>query len=420
MYTGESMLRATSSDRVILIFLGAVMLINAISYGIILPLLYPFVSTFGISPTGLSLLFATFSFFQLIATPIIGRLSDRYGRRPLLLLSLLGTAGSMVLFATAGSVWQLFLARMMDGITGGNMSVAQSVVADRFSGEKRAPAFGMLGAASGVGFMIGPAIGGFLSGISLAAPFWAAAVLALVGTVFGFFFLPETWGTDQQRVVRQQPFFSGKVSAVLVDLFSVRQLWSEIRRPISGLLFLTILFISLGQFNFVIGFQSFTVDVLLLTPKQVGILYLIFGLVAAIVQSWGIKYTLPRISNHELLVHILLGIVMLSSVLMLFAHSLFWFGLTIMLYTIGHAPMLVIITGMISNRTPRERQGEVLGVAAAMTSLGQIFGPLIAGVIAAATIRGIFGASVLLFAIAAIIWSRVSSRVELATTAPSK
>ncbi|HEX7017676.1 MAG TPA: MFS transporter, partial [Patescibacteria group bacterium] len=111
-----------------LLMLALVMLVNALSYGTIIPLLYPYASRFGINAFSLSLLFISYSLFQFIATPIIGRLSDKYGRKPLLLLSLGGTSLSLALFASATTVPMLFIARIMDGITGGNMSVAQAVI----------------------------------------------------------------------------------------------------------------------------------------------------------------------------------------------------------------------------------------------------------------------------------------------------
>ena len=172
-----------------LIFLSILMLVNALAYGVIIPLLYPYAKTFGMTPLGLSLLFASFSLFQFLFTPIIGRLSDVYGRRPLLLFSILGTGLSLVMFGMSQSIWQLFVARIIDGITGGNMSVAQAVIADSIKGPERAKAFGMLGASFGFGFLVGPAIGGFLSQYSLSAPFFFSAGLAVISTIFVYFFL---------------------------------------------------------------------------------------------------------------------------------------------------------------------------------------------------------------------------------------
>lgn len=147
------------------------MLVNALSYGTIIPLMYPYSARFGINALGLSLLFACFSLAQLIATPIIGRLSDKYGRKPLLLLCLGGTGLSLALFASAQNVAMLFVARILDGITGGNNSVAQAAIADSSTGKDRAQAFGLLGASYGFGFLLEPALGGVLSEISLSTPF---------------------------------------------------------------------------------------------------------------------------------------------------------------------------------------------------------------------------------------------------------
>jgi len=160
----------------VMLVLGLVMLVNALSYGMFIPLQYPYASRFGITPVGLSIMLALFSASQFIATPIIGRLSDRFGRKPLLLISLLGTSLSLAFFALAQTAWMLFAARILDGITGGNNSVAQAVIADTTTGRDRAKSFGLLGALFGVGFLLGPALGGLLSRISLTAPFFSASL----------------------------------------------------------------------------------------------------------------------------------------------------------------------------------------------------------------------------------------------------
>src|SRR3954452_15491296 len=166
--------------------------VNLVGFGIIIPLLPFYAETFGASPLVIGLLFAVFSLCQLIAAPALGDLSDRYGRRPILVFSLAGTVVSFVMMAMAHSVMMLFVARIVDGLSGGNISTARAYVADVTEPKDRARAFGLIGAAFGLGFILGPAMGGLLSVISYTAPIWAAAAITLVAAIMAFVWLPET------------------------------------------------------------------------------------------------------------------------------------------------------------------------------------------------------------------------------------
>src|SRR3954467_9399132 len=166
--------------------------VNLVGFGIIIPLLPFYAQTFGASPVVIGLLFAIFSLCQLVAGPVLGDLSDRYGRRPVLIFSLAGTVVSFVMLAVAHSVVMLFAARIVDGLSGGNISTARAYVADATEPKDRARAYGLIGAAFGLGFILGPALSGILSSISYTAPIWAAAGLTVVATVMAWLWLPET------------------------------------------------------------------------------------------------------------------------------------------------------------------------------------------------------------------------------------
>ena len=166
--------------------------VNLVGFGIIIPLLPFYAETFGASPLAIGLLFASFSVGQLIASPLLGELSDRYGRRPVLIFSLIGTVVSFVMLAVAQSLAMLFAARLVDGLSGGNITTARAYIADVTSEAERPRAFGMLGAAFGLGFIVGPALGALFSYISYTAPIWAAAAITVVATAMAFFWLPET------------------------------------------------------------------------------------------------------------------------------------------------------------------------------------------------------------------------------------
>src|SRR5437764_3900444 len=166
--------------------------VNLVGFGIIIPLLPFYAETFGASPLTIGLLFAVFSLCQLVAAPALGDLSDRYGRRPVLVFSLAGTVISFVMLAVAHSIALLFAARIVDGLSGGNISTARAYVADVTEPKDRARAYGLIGAAFGLGFILGPALSGVLAKISYTAPIWAAAAVTLVATAMAWLWLPET------------------------------------------------------------------------------------------------------------------------------------------------------------------------------------------------------------------------------------
>src|SRR5262247_2232019 len=167
-------------------------LVNLIGFGIIIPLLPSYAETFGASPLVIGLLFAVFSLCQLAAAPALGDLSDRYGRRPVLIFSLAGTVVSFVMLALAHSIAMLFAARIVDGLSGGNISTARAYVADVTEPKDRARAYGFIGAAFGLGVILGPALSGVLARYSYTAPIWAAAAITLVAAAMALVWLPET------------------------------------------------------------------------------------------------------------------------------------------------------------------------------------------------------------------------------------
>ena len=153
--------------------------VNLVGFGIIIPLLPFYAETFGASPVVIGLLFAAFSLAQLFAAPVLGALSDRFGRRPILIFSLVGTVISFVMLAVAQSLTMLFAARVIDGLSGGNITIARAYIGDVTEPGERAKAFGFLGAAFGLGFIVGPGLAGLFAHISYTAPIWAAAAVTL-------------------------------------------------------------------------------------------------------------------------------------------------------------------------------------------------------------------------------------------------
>src|SRR3989344_1268272 len=180
-----------NTNRNVLI-VALIALVNMLGYGIIIPILYAYSKKFGLTDFQNGLLFASFSIGQFIATPIIGRLSDKYGRRPLLLVSIIGTAISFFMMAFAPSAIFLFLARLLDGLTAGNIPVAFAVISDSTKQEERAKAFGLVLGGFYFGFVGGPAISAFSVGINVALPFIIAGIVTLLAVAITWLYLPET------------------------------------------------------------------------------------------------------------------------------------------------------------------------------------------------------------------------------------
>src|SRR3989440_10268699 len=172
--------------------------IDLVGFGIVIPVLpyYAEGTKFGATPSQGGLLFASYSIMQLIFAPVLGRLSDKHGRRPVLLASLLGTALGFFILGFAPTLWMLFLGRFIDGVSGGNISTAQAYIADVTTKENRAKGMGLIGAAFGLGFVFGPAIGGILSRWGINVPFMFAGTLAFAHASLLYFTLPETVTAD--------------------------------------------------------------------------------------------------------------------------------------------------------------------------------------------------------------------------------
>ncbi len=384
-----------------LIILALIMFINALSVGIVLPLLYPYSIKFGITPFTLSLLFATYSFFQLLATPIIGRLSDRFGRKPLLLLSILGSSLSLALFAMAQTVLMLFIARALDGITGGNIPVAQAMITDKTKKHNRAKNFGILGSMFGLGFLVGPAIGGFTSTISLATPFWLASALALLATILGTFILKETLPKKRAKKQKKE------------NLFSFKTTFSALTNPNIGPILVLTFIAYFAHQSVSIGFQTYSVDTLKIGARMIGILFTSVGITLVITRSIGLKTILKIVKNNKLIITSSFIISAIALTLIFFSHTLTTFWLLIIMDVVAYSLINPIITSLLSQRINDEDQGIALGINQSYASLGQTLGPISAGLIAQIDNKLIFLWSSFLFIIGAIISMFIKHKTKM-------
>src|SRR3954465_13688225 len=254
--------------------------VNLVGFGIIIPLLPFYAETFGASPVVIGLLFAVFSLCQLLAAPALGDLSDRFGRRPILIFSLLGTVVSFVMLAIAHSVMMLFAARIVDGLSGGNISTARAYVADITEPKDRARAYGIIGAAFGLGFILGPALSGILSGISYTAPIWAAAGLTLVATAMAWLWLPET--VHRAQAGTGNPF---------------RYLRPLMRRPLVRRMLAIDFIYWLAFATFQTTFSLFVARRFGFGASKTGYFFAAFGLLGAVIQGGVIRPIVKRLGD---------------------------------------------------------------------------------------------------------------------------
>ncbi|MFZ2199818.1 MAG: MFS transporter [Microgenomates group bacterium] len=356
-------MKGANNRQMMTIFL--VVFIDLLGFGIILPLLPYIAEKYAATPVVIGLLSGSYSLFQFIAGPILGRLSDRYGRKKLLIISQLGSMAGYVLLALAGSLPLLFLSRIIDGITGGNISIAQAYMADVTDKKTRAKGMGLLGAAFGIGFMFGPAIGGYLSHWGFAAPAYFAAFISLLSSLATVLFLKETVNVSKARL-------SPKTAMTFVELKHLLK-----TPPISTLL-LTFFLLSLG-FSGMQGTYALLVQAKFnWGPTQVGYIFALIGIVAIITQVKVLSVLTAKLGEYQTLITSLLilalgfGIISMTSYIPLFI-------IGNILMPLGNSLANPTLTAIATENIPKEEYGESLGLLQSSGSLGRIFGPVIAG-----------------------------------------
>ena len=332
--------------------------VNLVGFGIIIPLLPFYAVTFGASPVVIGLLFAIFSLCQLVAAPVLGDLSDRYGRRPVLIFSLAGTVVSFVMLALAHSVSMLFAARIVDGLSGGNISTARAYVADITEPKDRARAYGLIGAAFGLGFILGPALSGVLSGVSYTAPIWAAAGLTLVAAVMAWLWLPET-------VHRAQAGTGNPLSYVPALL----------RRPLVRRILAIDYVYWLAFAIFQTTLSLFAARRFGFGPVQTGYMFAAFGLLGAVIQGGLIRPVVRRLGDKPTFL-MGLGFGVFGLLAVAFAPSVSSFALALVPVAIGIGLGHPTMSSLVSLVARGDEQGRVQGAASAVESLGRTIGPI--------------------------------------------
>ena len=357
-----------------LVVIFVTVFIDLVGFGIVIPVLpfYAEGTEFNVSPRTVGFLFASYSIMQLVFSPILGRLSDKYGRRPVLFLSIIGTGIGFLLLGFARTVWMLFAGRILDGITGGNISTAQAYIADITTKENRAKGMGLIGAAFGLGFIFGPALGGILSGWGIHVPFFFAAALCFANATLLYFTLPETVTPDHPA---RQSAAGGRAWTHVFESF---------KQPKLG-------FVLAIYFLFIVAFSIMTTSFSLYTmfrfgygAQRTGYLFAYVGLIAVIIQGGLIGRLVKRFGELPLVIFGALC----------FAVSLFAVpfvgpaagGLAALLigggvFSMGNSLATPALTSLASKSVGPAQQGTVLGVTQSVASLARAVGPSAAAIL---------------------------------------
>lgn len=339
--------------------------IDVTGFGIILPLLPFYTAVFQAGSTALGILVASFALMQFVSSPILGRFSDRVGRRPVLLLSILTSVASFILFALANSFLILLFSRIVAGLAT-EVGVAQAYISDITSETERATGMGRVGAALGAGFIIGPALGGFLSVYGFSAAGFAAAVLAFVNLVFAFFFLPES------RTHKKE------LKEVNADGGLLADLGNALSKPLMRSVLVIMFIMSLALSAFPVIMPLLAISFFGLSSSDMSFFFVFFGLIQILVQGFIVGRLATRFGEENL---IALGSVLMT-VGLFFMAAFPTLTIFIVLTTVmvsGSGILQTAISSFVSKRTSAGERGGVLGVIQSVSSIARVPGPLIGG-----------------------------------------
>lgn len=347
--------------------------VDVLGLTLILPLLPFYSERLGASPTVVGVIVSTYALCQLIGGPLLGRISDRMGRRPLLLVSQAGTLAGFLVLAFANQLWLVFLARIIDGLTAGNLSLAQAYISDVTRPEERAKSFALIGIAFGFGFMVGPGISGYLAGFSYQLPIFAAAGLSFTSILCTYFLLPSHAPHEDAAAERK---FSILAWGRYAEFF---------KRPGLAPLLWQFLIFTFGFALFMSGFplfaeRRFTWNGKPFGPREVGFVYAYIGLLGIMVQG-GLIGRLVRVYGEEKLVRAGFVASVIGLPILGFTYTITTLLLVLALFSIGGGALRPALTSLVTQKAQRSEQGTVLGLTQSLMSVSQITAPFLAGVL---------------------------------------
>lgn len=349
-----------------------IVLVDVLGLTIILPLLPFYAESLGASAATVGMLVSAYALCQLLAGPPLGHLSDRIGRRPVLLVSQMGTFLGFLLLAAAQTLWVVFLARIIDGLTAGNLSVAQAYISDVTTPERRAKAFGMIGIAFGLGFLVGPAFSGFLAQYGTHYPILAAAGLSFTSIMCTYFILPSTRTPSHpqhegQKTGRWKTYSEALKNGVLASL-----LWQFFAFTFAFATFISC-FALFAERRLVYNAAPFG-------PREVGYVLAYSGLVGILIQAGLIGHLVSKFGESRL---VQFGFVSMAGgfALMSGVQYIPFVLIAITFMTFGNSVLRPSLTSLITQQVARHRQGMAIGLMQSMMAISQIIAPIVGGVL---------------------------------------
>ena len=355
----------TQSNRSPIGIIFLTVFISMVGFGIVIPVLpvYAKAQPFQLTPSQLGWLVGIFSLVQLFAAPWFGKLSDRIGRKPVLLVSVIGTAAGFFVIGTAETAWMLFLGRIIDGASGGNIATAQACIADVTEPDKRSKAMGIIGAAFGLGFIMGPALGGLLASISHQAPFYAAGFLSVLNALLIWVRLPETYPAERRGASKEK--------------VSLGEIFQGGRGPFISLLLLASLLSTTGFAFIHVLFALFCGDQFHWGLRETSYAFAYVGILAVLIQGGLLRRLLRRNIEKQVAA---VGACSLAA-------SLFWLPRAAHVYeflgscalmAVGNGLLTPTLSGMASRYVHGHAQGRLMGLMTSAGSLGRFLGPALA------------------------------------------
>jgi DHA1 family tetracycline resistance protein-like MFS transporter len=344
-----------------------VVFIDLLGFSLILPLLPYYAETFKANAFVTGLLVASYAVAQLIGAPLLGRMSDRYGRRPILLASVFGTFLGFLLLGFANALWMLFASRIIDGLTGGNLSIAQAYISDVTDAKNRAKGLGLIGAAFGLGFIIGPVTGGFLSQWGYAVPAFAAAAMSFANLVLIFAWLPESLTAEKRAAM------TGKRPAVTLGA-----LFTALKRPFTGALLITRFFFGTAFAIFQTIFSLYALTKFNLTAAQTGYVLTYVGILSVITQG----YLVGKITNRfreDVLIAACVALMAISMLGWSVAPSVLVLLIVLAPTSLAGGILNTLLSSTLTKAVAPQEIGGILGLSASIDSSTRIIAPIIGG-----------------------------------------
>jgi len=395
------------NNRKNLIILFFTMVVVMMSFGIVIPIMPFYIESFGGNGLGLGMLMAIFSVMQFIFAPIWGALSDRFGRKPILLIGALGNAISLLMFGFSTQLWMMYVARGLGGIlSSATLPTAMAYIGDTTDHNNRGAGMGLVGAAMGMGMVLGPGLGGTLAKTSLSTPFFFAAGLSMVALLLIFIFVPESLEKSKRD-------HSSKIQIPKISI-----LLHELRGPL-GFMFLLAFAVMFALTNFEGIFGLYAQYRFDYTASQVGLVLTVVGLISTIVQGVLTGPTTKWIGERNVIKISLIGS-SLGFMLMIFAKTPISIYITVGFFVLMNAMLRPAIQSIISKEA-RSGQGIAMGLANSYMSLGRIFGPLWAGTMIDINIIFPYLSGAIVFFIlfiAAMIWMKHSRSITEPSVQP--